>query len=232
MKIGIIGYGKMGKAVEKIAVQRGHSIAFKTNDFNLNLINDVDITIEFSTPESAFTNIKKCLDNNVPVVTGTTGWLDDLEDIKKLCDKKNGSFLYASNFSLGANLFFELNKKLSHLMADKNEYKTSIDEIHHVHKVDKPSGTAITLAKDIISDSRYRDWELDSHSKDKISISSIRENEVNGVHKVSYSSENDIISIKHEALNRNGFALGAVISAEWLVNKNGCFSISDMLNMG
>jgi 4-hydroxy-tetrahydrodipicolinate reductase len=232
MKIGIIGYGKMGKAVEKIAVQRGHSIAFKTNDFNLNLINDVDVTIEFSTPESAFTNIKKCLDSNVPVVTGTTGWLDDLEDIKNLCDKKNGSFLYASNFSLGANLFFELNKKLSHLMADKNEYKTSIDEIHHVHKVDKPSGTAITLAKDIISDSRYRDWELDSHSKDKISISSIRENEVNGVHKVSYSSENDIISIKHEALNRNGFALGAVISAEWLVNKKGCFSISDMLIMG
>jgi len=232
MKIGIIGYGKMGKAVEKIAVQRGHSIAFKTNDFNLNLINDVDVTIEFSTPESAFTNIKKCLDSNVPVVTGTTGWLDDLEDIKILCDKKNGSFLYASNFSLGANLFFELNKKLSHLMADKNEYKTSIDEIHHVHKVDKPSGTAITLAKDIISDSRYRDWELDSHSKDKISISSIRENEVNGVHKVSYSSENDIISIKHEALNRNGFALGAVISAEWLVNKKGCFSISDMLIMG
>lgn len=232
MKIGIIGYGKMGKAVEKIAVQRGHSIAFKTNDFNLNLINDVDVTIEFSTPESAFTNIKKCLDSNVPVVTGTTGWLDDLEDIKNLCDKKNGSFLYASNFSLGANLFFELNKKLSHLMADKNEYKTSIDEIHHVHKVDKPSGTAITLAKDIISDSRYRDWELDSHFKDKISISSIRENEVNGVHKVSYSSENDIISIKHEALNRNGFALGAVISAEWLVNKKGCFSISDMLIMG
>jgi len=199
---------------------------------NLNLIKDVDVTIEFSTPESAFTNIKKCLDSNVPVVTGTTGWLDDLEDIKNLCDKKNGSFLYASNFSLGANLFFELNKKLSHLMADKNEYKTSIDEIHHVHKVDKPSGTAITLAKDIISDSRYRDWELDSHSKDKISISSIRENEVNGVHKVSYSSENDIISIKHEALNRNGFALGAVISAEWLVNKKGCFSISDMLIMG
>ena len=232
MKIGIIGYGKMGKAVEKIAVQRGHSIAFKTNDCNLNLIKDVDVTIEFSTPESAFTNIKKCLDSNVPVVTGTTGWLDDLEDIKILCDKKNGSFLYASNFSLGANLFFELNKKLSHLMADKNEYKTSIDEIHHVHKVDKPSGTAITLAKDIISDSRYRDWKLDSHSKDKISISSIRENEVNGVHKVSYSSENDIISIKHKALNRNGFALGAVISAEWLVNKKGCFSISDMLIMG
>ena len=232
MKIGIIGYGKMGKAVEKIAVQRGHSISFKTNNCNLNLIKDVDVTIEFSTPESAFTNIKNCLDSNVPVVTGTTGWLDDLEDIKKLCDKKNGSFLYASNFSLGANLFFELNKKLAHLMSDKNEYKTSIDETHHIHKVDKPSGTAITLADDIISNSRYKNWKLDSNSKDIININSNREKEINGVHKVVYSSENDIISIKHEALNRNGFALGAVISAEWLVNKKGCFSISDMLIIG
>ena len=232
MKIGIIGYGKMGKAVEKIAVQRGHSISFKTNNCNLNLIKDVDVTIEFSTPESAFTNIKNCLDSNVPVVIGTTGWLDDLEDIKKLCDKKNGSFLYASNFSLGANLFFELNKKLAHLMSDKNEYKTSIDETHHIHKVDKPSGTAITLADDIISNSRYKNWKLDSNSKDIININSNREKEINGVHKVVYSSENDIISIKHEALNRNGFALGAVISAEWLVNKKGCFSISDMLIIG
>ncbi len=232
MKIGIIGYGKMGKAVEKIAVQRGHSISFKKNNCNLNLIKDVDVTIEFSTPESAFTNIKNCLDSNVPVVTGTTGWLDDLEDIKKLCDKKNGSFLYASNFSLGANLFFELNKKLAHLMSDKNEYKTSIDETHHIHKVDKPSGTAISLADDIISNSRYKNWKLDSNSKDIININSNREKEINGVHKVVYSSENDIISIKHEALNRNGFALGAVISAEWLVNKKGCFSISDMLIMG
>jgi len=232
MKIGIIGYGKMGKAIEKVAIDRGHLISFKTNTCDLNLINDVDVTIEFSTPESAFTNIKNCLDSNVPVVTGTTGWLDDLEDIKKLCDKKNGSFLYASNFSLGANLFFELNKKLAHLMSDKNEYKTSIDETHHIHKVDKPSGTAITLADDIISNSRYKNWKLDSNSKDIININSNREKEINGVHKVVYSSENDIISIKHEALNRNGFALGAVISAEWLVNKKGCFSISDMLIMG
>ena len=232
MKIGIIGYGKMGKAIEKVAIDRGHSISFKTNKCDLNFINDVDVTIEFSTPESAFTNIKNCIDSNVPVVSGTTGWLEDLDDIKKLCDKKNGSFLYASNFSLGANLFFELNKNLAHLMSDKNQYKTSIDETHHIHKVDKPSGTAITLADDIISNSRYKNWELDSNSKDKININSTREKEVNGVHKVVYSSENDIISIKHEALNRNGFALGAVISAEWLVNKKGCFSISDMLNIG
>ena len=232
MKIGIIGYGKMGKAIEKVAIDRGHSISFKTNKCDLNFINDVDVTIEFSTPESAFTNIKNCIDSNVPVVSGTTGWLEDLDDIKKLCDKKNGSFLYASNFSLGANLFFELNKKLAHLMSDKNQYKTSIDETHHIHKVDKPSGTAITLADDIISNSRYKNWELDSSSKDKININSSREKEVNGVHKVVYSSENDIISIKHEALNRNGFALGAVISAEWLVNKKGCFSISDMLIIG
>jgi 4-hydroxy-tetrahydrodipicolinate reductase len=232
MKIGIIGYGKMGKAIEKIAVKRGHSVIFKTNDFNLKLINDVDVTIEFSTPESAFTNIKNCLDSNVPVVSGTTGWLEDLEDIKKLCDKKNGSFLYASNFSLGANIFFELNKKLAYIMSDKNQYKTSIDETHHIHKVDKPSGTAITLANDIISSSRYENWELDSHSEDKININSFREKEINGVHRVSYISENDIISIKHEAFDRNGFALGAVISAEWLFNKKGFFSISDMLNMG
>ena len=232
MKIGIIGYGKMGKAIEKVAIDRGHLISFKTNNCDINLINDVDVTIEFSTPESAFANIKNCIDTNVPVVSGTTGWLEDLDDIKKLCDKKNGSFLYASNFSLGANLFFELNKKLAHLMSDKNQYKTSIDETHHIHKVDKPSGTAITLADDIISNSRYKNWELDSSSKDKININSSREKEVNGVHKVVYSSENDIISIKHEALNRNGFALGAVISAEWLVNKKGCFSISDMLIIG
>jgi len=232
MKIGIIGYGKMGKAIEKVAIDRGHLISFKTNKCDLNFINDVDVTIEFSTPESAFTNIKNCIDSNVPVVSGTTGWLEDLDDIKKLCDKKNGSFLYASNFSLGANLFFELNKKLAHLMSDKNQYKTSIDETHHIHKLDRPSGTAITLADDIISNSRYKNWELDSNSKDKININSSREKEVNGVHKVVYSSENDIISIKHEALNRNGFALGAVISAEWLVNKKGCFSISDMLIIG
>lgn len=232
MKIGIIGYGKMGKAIEKVAIDRGHLISFKTNKCDLNFINDVDVTIEFSTPESAFTNIKNCIDSNVPVVSGTTGWLEDLDDIKKLCDKKNGSFLYASNFSLGANLFFELNKNLAHLMSDKNQYKTSIDETHHIHKVDKPSGTAITLADDIISNSRYKNWELDSNSKDKININSTRKKEVSGVHKVVYSSENDIISIKHEALNRNGFALGAVISAEWLVNKKGCFSISDMLNIG
>ena len=222
----------MGKAIEKVAIDRGHLISFKTNNCDINLINDVDVTIEFSTPESAFTNIKNCIDSNVPVVSGTTGWLEDLDDIKKLCDKKNGSFLYASNFSLGANLFFELNKKLAHLMSDKNQYKTSIDETHHIHKLDRPSGTAITLADDIISNSRYKNWELDSNSKDKININSSREKEVNGVHKVVYSSENDIISIKHEALNRNGFALGAVISAEWLVNKKGCFSISDMLIIG
>ena len=180
MKIGLIGYGKMGKAIEKIAIDRGHLISFKTNDFNLNLIKDVDVSIEFSTPESAFTNIKNCLDSNVPVVSGTTGWLDGFDDIKRLCDKINGSFLYASNFSLGANLFFELNKKLAHLMSDKKEYKTSIDETHHIHKVDKPSGTAITLAKDIISDSRYRDWELDSYSNDKININSYRERKLMG----------------------------------------------------
>ena len=232
MKIGLIGYGKMGKAIEKVAMDRGHTISFKTDNCTVNLIKDIDIAIEFSTPESAFTNIKNCLNNSIPIVTGTTGWLDDLDNIKELCEHRNGSFLYASNFSLGANIFFELNKKLARLMSDKNQYKASIDETHHIHKVDKPSGTAITVAKDIISNSRYKNWELDSKSDDIINMNSFREKEVNGIHKVIYSSKNDIISIKHEALSRDGFALGAVVAAEWLVNKKGCFSISDMLNMG
>ena len=172
MKIGIIGYGKMGKTIEKIALTRGHSIEFKVNDYNKGVTKDVDIAIDFSTPESAFNNIYNCLENNTPIISGTTGWLDKLGEIKKRCKEKNGSFLYASNFSLGANIFFELNKKLALLMSDKNQYKASIDETHHIHKVDKPSGTAITVAKDIISNSRYKNWELDSKSDDIINMNS------------------------------------------------------------
>ncbi|MDC1492947.1 4-hydroxy-tetrahydrodipicolinate reductase [Flavobacteriaceae bacterium] len=232
MRIGIIGYGKMGKAIEKIAINRGHSVSFKTNNYNTSLVKDVDIAIEFSTPESAFNNIESCLNNNIPVISGTTGWIARLPEIKKTCEQKKGSFLYGSNFSLGANLFFELNKKLAHLMSDKKQYKVSIDEIHHIHKLDKPSGTAISIAKGIISNSSYTNWELNSKKNDTININSIREKEINGVHKVIYNSGNDIISIKHEALSRDGFALGAVVAAEWLSNKKGYFTISDMLNLG
>ena len=232
MKIGIIGYGKMGKAIEKIALTRGHSIEFKVNDFNKGVIKDVDIAIDFSTPESAFNNICNCLENNTPIISGTTGWVDKLGEIKKICKKKNGSFLYASNFSLGANIFFELNKKLSLLMSDKNEYKVSLTETHHIHKLDKPSGTAITIAEDIISSSKHEAWQLDSKTNAGIHISSVREKEINGIHEVKYKSDSDLISIKHEAFSRDGFALGAVVAAEWLVNKKGCFTISDMLNLG
>ena len=231
MKIGLIGYGKMGKAIKKVAMDRGHTISFKTNNCTVNLIKDIDIAIEFSTPESAFTNIKNCLNNSIPIVTGTTGWLDDLDNIKELCEHRNGSFLYASNFSLGANIFFELNKKLARLMSDKNQYKASIGETHHIHKVDKPSGTAITIAEDMLSNSKLDNWQLESKAVNGVTISSIREKEVNGIHEVKYRSDNDLISIKHEAFNRDGFALGAVVAAEWLVNKKGFYSISDMLKL-
>jgi len=231
MKIGLIGYGKMGKAIEKVAMDRGHTISFKTDNCTVNLIKYIDIAIEFSTPESAFKNIKNCLNNSIPIVTGTTGWLDNLDNIKELCEHRNGSFLYASNFSLGANIFFELNKKLARLMSDKNQYKASIDETHHIHKVDKPSGTAITIAEDMLSNSKLNNWQLKSKAVNGVTISSIREKEVNGIHEVKYRSDNDLISIKHEAFNRDGFALGAVVAAEWLVNKKGFYSISDMLKL-
>ena len=231
MKIGLIGYGKMGKAIEKVAMDRGHTISFKTDNCTVNLIKYIDIAIEFSTPESAFKNIKNCLNNSIPIVTGTTGWLDNLDNIKELCEHRNGSFLYASNFSLGANIFFELNKKLARLMSDKNQYKASIDETHHIHKVDKPSGTAITIAEDMLSNSKLDNWQLESKAVNGVTISSIREKEVNGIHEVKYRSDNDLISIKHEAFNRDGFALGAVVAAEWLVNKKGFYSISDMLKL-
>ena len=231
MRIGIIGYGKMGKAIEKVALERGHSIGFKINSSDTTLIKDIDIAIDFSTPDSAVNNINKCLESNTPVISGTTGWLDSLDDVKKKCEDKNGSFLYASNFSLGANIFFELNKKLARIMSGKQNYEVSIEEMHHIHKLDKPSGTAITIAEDILSNSKLDNWQLESKTVNGVTISSLREKEVNGIHEVKYKSDNDLISIKHEAFNRDGFALGAVISAEWLVNKKGFYSISDMLKL-
>ena len=232
MKIGIIGYGKMGKAIEKIALKRGHSIEFKVNDYNTSIIKDVDMAIDFSTPDSAVNTIYNCLESNTPIISGTTGWLDRLDEVKKRCEEKNGSFLYASNFSLGANIFFELNKKLALIMSDNHTYKVSIDETHHIHKLDKPSGTAITIAEDIIVNSKHKSWQLDSKANAGIHINSIREKEINGIHEVKYKSDNDLISIKHEAFSRDGFALGAIVAAEWLVNKKGFYSISDMLNLG
>ena len=231
MRIGIIGYGKMGKAIEKVALERGHSIGFKINSSDTTLIKDIDIAIDFSTPDSAVNNINKCLESNTPVISGTTGWLDSLGDVKKKCEDENGSFLYGSNFSLGANIFFELNKKLAHIMSGNESYEVSIEEMHHIHKLDKPSGTAITIAEDILSNSKLDNWQLESKAVNGVTISSLREKEVNGIHEVKYKSDNDLISIKHEAFNRDGFALGAVVAAEWLVNKKGFYSISDMLKL-
>ncbi|PKG51451.1 4-hydroxy-tetrahydrodipicolinate reductase [Olleya sp. 1-3] len=233
MKIALLGYGKMGKAIETIALQRGHTIVIKTSrdsDYN---INDADVAIDFSVPSAAFNNISNCLNNQVPVISGTTGWLKQYDDIVSLCEKQKGAFIYASNFSLGVNIFFELNETLAKMMAKLNDYKLDIEEIHHTQKLDAPSGTAITLAEGIIkNNSAYKDWQLDTASDKNIPIIAKRIPEVPGTHIISYTSPIDTIKIEHEAHNREGFALGAVIAAEWLADKTGVFTMKDVLNIG
>jgi len=191
-----------------------------------------NVAIDFSIPTVAFNNITKCINNNIPVVSGTTGWLDRYNDAVKLCNDKKGAFIYASNFSLGVNLFFELNKQLAKMMNNLNDYSTSIEEIHHTKKLDAPSGTAITLADGIIENSNKKDWELDgTPSEEIIPITAVRTPEVPGTHTTTYASEIDTIEIKHTAHNRKGFALGAVVAAEWLANKTGVYSMKDVLNI-
>ncbi len=209
----------MGQAIEKIALERGHEIALKTDSKNPAEQSDfsaINVAIDFSTPDTAFTNISTALNNGVPVISGTTAWLNKLSEAENLAIKNNTAFLYASNFSIGVNLFFELNKKLAKLMKTQEQYTPSIKEIHHIHKVDSPSGTAITLAEEL--------------SKE-VAIDSERTGEVPGTHIISYQSEIDSIEIKHEAHNRQGFALGAVLAAEWIQTKKGVFSMSNMLNL-
>ncbi|WP_299123996.1 4-hydroxy-tetrahydrodipicolinate reductase [uncultured Tenacibaculum sp.] len=233
MKIALLGYGRMGKEIEKIALQRGHEIVIKTSgkeDYN---ISDADVAIDFSIPSSAFNNITNCINNKIPVVSGTTGWLEHYNSVVELCNEKKGAFIYASNFSLGVNVFFELNKQLSKMMNTLNQYNVSIEEIHHTKKLDAPSGTAITLAEGIIENSDKTAWELDKKtSENNISISAIRTPEVPGTHTVTYNSEIDTIDIKHTAHNRQGFALGAVVAAEWLISKTGVYTMRDVLNLG
>lgn len=233
MKIALLGYGRMGKEIEKIALQRGHEIVLKIEepvDYDITV---ADIAIDFSIPSAAFENISDCINNQVPVVSGTTGWLDKYDDVVDLCNQKNGSFIYASNFSLGVNLFFELNKKLASMINAVDGYETSLEEIHHTKKLDAPSGTAITLAEGIIENSDKTKWELESKSDDKtIPITAKRIPDVPGTHSVFYNSEVDTIEIKHTAHNRKGFALGAVVAAEWLVNKKGVYTMKDVLNIG
>ncbi len=234
MKIALLGYGKMGKAIEKIAVKRGHEIELKIDADTPNYdISIADIAIDFSIPSVAFKNISDCINNNVPIVSGTTGWLDKYEDAVKLCNQKNGAFISATNFSLGVNIFFELNNQLAKMMANLNDYTIAIEEIHHLQKLDAPSGTAVTLAEGIITNSTKKTWTLDKDfSDDKIPITAKRIKNVSGTHTVSYTSSIDTININHTAHNREGFALGAVIAAEWLVNKKGVYTMKDVLNIG
>ncbi|MCB0426357.1 MAG: 4-hydroxy-tetrahydrodipicolinate reductase [Mangrovimonas sp.] len=234
MKVALLGYGKMGKIIEQIALSRGHEIVIKaTKDTKYNLT-DADVAIDFSVPSAAVNNISNGLKNNVPIVSGTTGWLDSYEAMVKLCNEHQGAFLYASNFSLGVNIFFELNSYLAKIMSSFEQYKVTIEEIHHTQKLDKPSGTAITLAQGIIKEhAHYTDWELDKNQANhSVPVFAKRLPEVPGTHTISYSSAVDTIAISHEAHSREGFALGAVLAAEWILGKKGVFSMKDVLNIG
>lgn len=235
MKIALIGYGKMGKAIEEIALQKGHTISLiidlhNHNDLTKENLQKADVAIEFTNPENAMNNILKCFDAGVPVVCGTTGWLNRIEEVKKICTEKNAAFLYASNFSVGVNVFFELNKKLAELMKTQ-DYEVTIEETHHTQKKDAPSGTAITLAEGILKEiSRKRKWvNTSTQNEDELSIISHRIDPAPGTHVVKYSSSVDDIEIKHTAHNRKGFAAGAVLAAEFLQNKKGIFSMKQVL---
>ena len=233
MKIALLGYGKMGQTIERFALERNHKIVY-TSDKNLEKgdLKQADVAINFSVPEAAVPNIKQAMQLKIPVVSGTTGWLDKFEEITQFCNEKNTAFLYASNFSIGVNLFFKLNDLVARLIEPhKEEYRVSIKEIHHVHKLDAPSGTALSLAKSLLSTDYFKEWELNGTGLEKLNIEAIREGEVPGKHIVTYHSQVDEISIKHEAFNRDGFAQGAIIAAEWLADKKGIFTMQDVLNI-
>ena len=233
MKIALLGYGRMGKAIEEIAKSRGHVIVAKIDKDNPNdSISDADVAINFSVPSAAVDNITNTLNQSIPVVCGTTGWLEHKAEIEYLCEEKKGAFLYASNFSLGVNIFFALNEKLAQMMEQHTQYAASIEEIHHTEKLDAPSGTAITLAEGILPHTKQQSWKLAEEANEQdIAITAKREPQVPGTHTVTYNSETDVISIEHIAHNRDGFALGAVIAAEWIVGKSGIFSMRDVLNI-
>ncbi len=233
MKIALLGYGRMGKAIEKFAEDRAHKIVYILDkeevkgDLSL-----ADVAINFSVPQAAVENIKSALEKQIPVVCGTTGWLEHYPEIVNYCTTQKSGFLYASNFSIGVNLFFKINAIAAKLMKSQQEnYHPTLEEIHHIHKLDAPSGTALTLAEAVLEESDLTEWELEGDSKTKLNIKSIREGEVPGTHSVKYTSSIDEISLKHEAFGRDGFALGAVIASEWLVGKQGVFSMNDVLNI-
>lgn len=233
MKIALLGYGKMGKEIERIALERGHEIVLrKTEDNDFSGLENADVAIDFSIPAAAVENISTCFNHNVPVISGTTGWLENYGQMVELCKEKNGAFLYGSNFSVGVNLFFELNSYLARLMSRVNEYHVSMEEIHHTQKLDAPSGTAISLAEGIFKETDYREWTMDEAAKHQIHIEAKRIADVPGTHSVYYRSSVDEIEIKHTAFSRQGFALGAVVAAEWIQNKKGIFSMKDVLSLG
>ena len=232
MKIALLGYGRMGQEIEKIATSRGHEIVIRKDAGDSIDITKADVAIDFSIPTSAFENISNCLENNVPVISGTTGWLEKYTEAVNLCKEKKGAFIYASNFSVGVNIFFELNKQLAKMMSNLEDYTISMEEIHHTKKLDAPSGTAITLAEGIIENTSKENWKLGTEiSETNIPIEAKRIPDVPGTHTVWYSSEVDTIEIKHTAHNRKGFALGAVIAAEWIIGKTGVFTMKDVLNI-
>ena len=236
MKIALLGYGKMGKEIEKIALERNHEILMKIDffeDWNEHIYDflKADVALEFSTPATVLDNILKSFAANVPIVVGTTGWYEQLSTIRDLCSEKQQCLFYASNYSVGVNIFFEINKKLAHLMNKHREYEVFIEEIHHAQKLDAPSGTAITLANDIMSNfSKKKTWKNEMTSEeDTLGIKSVRESNVPGTHIITYQSENDVIEIKHTAKNRFGFAMGAILAAEFIAGKKGIYEMKDLL---
>lgn len=231
MKIALLGYGKMGQVIERIALERGHEIVLKKDENNtFDGLSNADVAIDFSIPKAAVENISTCFHNNVPVISGTTGWLEHYDEMIALCTEKKGAFISSSNFSLGVNLFFELNETLAKIMAKFDSYKVSMEEIHHTQKLDAPSGTAISLAQGVIQNSNYKEWTMEEAKDNQIHIEALRIGTVPGTHTVTYNSPIDSIEIKHTAHNREGFALGAVIAAEWIVGKEGVFTMKDVLD--
>jgi 4-hydroxy-tetrahydrodipicolinate reductase len=237
MKIALIGYGKMGREIEKIALDRGHEIVSvidlgNLEDFDSPSFLAAEVAIEFSQPQSAFANYQKCFERNVPVVAGTTGWLEHLDDVKKICAEYNKTFFYASNYSIGVNIFFAVNRCLAKIMNHFPSYDVKMEEIHHIHKLDSPSGTGITLAEDILDNiDRKKQWkEALEGATDDLLIHSKREGEVPGIHEIIYESDADSIRIKHDAKSRKGFALGAVLAAEYVKGKKGFLTMNNMLD--
>ena len=236
MKVALLGYGKMGKEIESVLHERGHSVGHILNSKGQQKgghISEMDVAIEFSTPASVIDNINACFDVSIPIITGTTGWDKNLESITKKCTESNNTLFYASNFSVGVNIFFAINKKLAEIMNAHPEYNINMEETHHAEKLDAPSGTAISMANDVLSNiSRKSNWINTGHpDENDIKIISNREGEVPGTHIVNYDSSIDHIEIKHTAKNRRGFALGAVLAAEWVKDKRGVFNMNNFLNI-